>query len=404
MTDIASGVAKRVAYITESSWGVTVTTGAQILRRVSSGIVLNKDTYQSNEVRRDYQVADMRHGVRRVEGPISGELSCGAYKDFMAAALRGSWAAAVTTGTAQDIVATTGGFTRTTGNFLTNGFKVGDIGRWTGWTTTGTNNNARNMLVTSVSSTAMNGAFLDGTALAAKGTGDSVVFATVGKKVLVPTTGHTDNSFAFEHLYSDLSPVVSELFTGCKLSQMDIGLPPTGLSTIGLQFMGKDLVRGTAEYFTSPAAETTSGLLASVNGALYVQGQQVALLTGLNLSVNGNMSATPVVGSNTYPGIQEGRVVVSGEMTAYFQDKTLRDYFVDETEVSLVCALTASGQATADCMSIVLPRIKVGGAAKDDGERGIIQRLPFQALRNINGGSGTSSDDTTISIQDSTVT
>jgi len=407
MPDIASGVAKRVAYKKEVSWGVAPgATTAQILRRVTSGVTLNKDTYQSNEVRRDYQIADMRHGVRRVEGPLNGELSCGTYKDFMAAAMRHSWQAAVTTGTISGVIASTGAphFVRSSGNYLTDGFKAGDLGRWTGWTTTGTNNNSRNMLVTAVTSTGLSGAFLDGTAVAAKGTGDSVVFASVGKKVFVPSTGHLDESFSIEHYHGDLSPVLSELFTGCKLTQMDFGLPPTGMATLGMQFMGRDLVRGTAEYYTTPTAETNTGLLAAVNGALYVQGQAIALITGLNISIAANMSATPVVGSNTYPGIQEGRVVVSGEMSAYFQDATLRDYFVDETEVSLVCALTASGSATADCMSIVMPRIKVGGASKDDGEGGIIQRLPFQALRNTNGGTGISSLDTTISIQDSTVT
>lgn len=405
MPDIASGVAKRVAYKVESAWGVAPgTSGAQVLRRVSSGLNLEKDTYQSGEIRRDYQVSDMRHGVRRVAGGINGELSCGTYKDFLAAAVRQAWQNAVTSGTMTNVTASASSpnFTRATGDFLNAGFKAGDLGRWTGWTTTATTNNTRNMLVTAVTATSMNGAFLDGTAIVAKTTGDPVVFTTF-KKTFVPLTAHTDQSFSFEHYHGDLSPALSELYTGCKLSQLDLSLPPTGMATIGMQFMGKDITTATAAYYNSPTAETETGLLAAVNGALYVQGTAVALVTGLNISINGNMSGTPVVGSNVYPGIQEGRVIVTGDLSAYFQDATFRDYFINETEVALVLALTAANTSTADCMGIVMPRIKVGGASKDDGERGIVQRLPFQALLNVSGGTGQSSDETTISFQDSTV-
>jgi len=48
----------------------------------------------------------------------------------------------------------------------------------------------------------------------------------------------------------------------------------------------------------------------------------------------------------------------------------------------------------------VLPRIKLGGQQKNDGSGGIVQTFPFQALLNANGGTGTSSEQTTIVIQD----
>jgi hypothetical protein len=74
----ATGVAKQLTYKAESTWGtVPAASGAQALRRVTSNLALKKQTYQSNEIRPDYQVSDMRHGVRSVEGSISGELSPG---------------------------------------------------------------------------------------------------------------------------------------------------------------------------------------------------------------------------------------------------------------------------------------------------------------------------------------
>ena len=84
----ASGIAKRVTYKKETTFGTLAgATGGQVIRRVSSDFNLSKETYQSEEIRTDYQIADFRHGVRSVEGNISGELSCGTYSDFMASAV-----------------------------------------------------------------------------------------------------------------------------------------------------------------------------------------------------------------------------------------------------------------------------------------------------------------------------
>ena len=71
----ASGVFKQLTYKVESVYGtVPVAASAQSLRRVTSDLDLRKDTYQSNEIRTDYQVADFRHGVRRVGGSLKGEV------------------------------------------------------------------------------------------------------------------------------------------------------------------------------------------------------------------------------------------------------------------------------------------------------------------------------------------
>ncbi len=86
---IATGVNKQVKYKVESAWGtVPAAASSQLLRRITSDIDLTKDAYESNEIRTDYQVADMRHGSLSVGGTINGELSPGTYKDFMGLAMK----------------------------------------------------------------------------------------------------------------------------------------------------------------------------------------------------------------------------------------------------------------------------------------------------------------------------
>ncbi len=405
---IATGVAKIVKYKVESVYGtVPAAASSQSLRRVSSDLDLSKETYQSNEIRSDYQIADFRHGVQSVAGTIKGELSPGTYKDFIAAALRQAWQTAATTGAIITVAAAVtsgaaGTFTRSSGSFFTDGFKIGDVVRWSGWATTGVPNNAHNFLITALTATVMTGTMLDGVAIGAKVAGDSVTCTLVGKKTFTPLTGHTDLSYSIEHWFSDIS--LSEVFDGCKVSKLDFQLPATGMATIDVGFMGQGMTTAASEFFTSPTAQTTSGILAGVNGALYVAGVAVANVTGMNFSVDGGMSAEAVLGSNVKPQIFNGRVSVTGQLTAFFESATLRDLFINETEASLVGVFTTSSLAAADFMAFSMSRIKTGGATKDDGEKGLQLTIPFTALLDTAGGTATtlSTMKTTLTIQDST--
>lgn len=394
---IATGVAKQVRFKKESAWGTAAgATGAQLLRRVTSDLSLAKETYQSNEIRTDYQISDFRHGVRSVEGTVAGELSPLTYDSFLAAALRKDFVAGATTGALATLSVTTTGtkFTRSSGSFITDGFKVGDVIGATGFSTA--NNNTHYVLVTVVAALTMDIVPLDGVVLTDEAAGGTRTIAVVGKKTYTPETAHTDDSFTFEHYYSDVTQ--SEVFTGCKVNTLAIALPPSGMATINIGLMGKDITTATSEYFTTPTAATSSGVLASVNGIAYAIGSRQYSLTGLNINYTGNLSKEPVVGSNTVPDIFEGRVVVTGELTAFFENGTLRDAFINETEVALMFVFTTNNNKNPDFISFVMPRCKLGGAAKDDGEKGLVQTIPFQALFN---SSGTTDAKTTLIIQDS---
>jgi hypothetical protein len=407
---IAIGIAKQLRYKKEPSLNTAPASLllGQLLRRTSSSLDLKKATYQSKEINPSYQVQNYRHGVRSVDGSIAGELSVGTYSDFIASALRQAWQAVVTTGAIVTVaIAPTTGFagtiTRSAGSFLTDGFKVGDVVRSTGWTTTGTNANARNFWITALTGTVMTGQFLDGVTLVpTKAAGDSVTIVQAGKKTWTPLTGHTNDSYRIEHWYADIGQ--SEVFGGCRVGDVDFKLPATGFAEVDFNFMGIDMTTGTAAYYTTTAAASTSGSLTAVNGLLAVNGVTVALVTGMNIKVGAGMTTGEVVGSNVHPDIFAGAVNVSGQLTVYFTDATMRDMFVNETEAALMAVFTTDNSATADFMGFTMSRIKVGGASKDDGEKGLVMTMPYQALLNVNGGAAAASLATTLSIQDSLAT
>ena len=397
---IASGINKIVSYKKETTFGVLpAAAGAQTIRRVSSSFNLTKETYQSEEIRTDYQLSDFRHGVRSVEGNVSGELSAGTYADFLASALARNWTAATPSTLDSTTIASVGGtytITRTTGSYLTDGVRVGNVIRLTGFATA---NNDKNLLVIALTDTVATVITLNGNTLTPETVAYGGTYAVTGKSTYAPTTGHTDDSYSFESWYSDIGQ--SEVYVGNKVNTVGIALPATGLTTVEIGFMGQDLKqRGTTQYFTSPTAQGTNGIFAAVNGALIVNGAPVALVTSANININRNMTSEAVVGSNIKPEIYEGRIVVEGDFSTLFQDGTFAGYFDTEAEISLVIALTANSSANSEFMSFTLPRLKLSTDTKDDGEKGLVSQNSFQALK----GNGTNGfEATTIMIQDSSL-
>lgn len=399
---IASGIAKQVRYKAESAFNTAPgASGAQSLRRVESSINVDKDTYASAELRTDYQISDFRHGTRRTSGSIKGELSPLTYADFIAASLRKDFVAGVSAASLSLTIAGSGPYTvtRATGSWLTDGFKAGDVVRITAGAVNASNLN-KNLYVVSLTATVLTVVVPNASAMVAEGPIASCTCSVTGKKTYTPTTGHTDKSFAIEHWFSDIAQ--SELYLGCKASALDIQLPPTGLATIGVDIMGSGSVTtNTSAYYTSPTAPTTTGIAAAVNGLLYIGATAVATCTGLSLRIDGGYSGDPVVGSNFMPGIFPGRVNVTGQFTAYFENATFRDAFLNETELALSALLTSDNAAAANFLAFNLPRIKLGSAGRSDGEKGLILTANFQALYNGSGGTGISSEATTLSVQDS---
>lgn len=406
MATISSGVFKQLVVKKQSALGTKATTGsAQLLRRVTSTIDLKKATYSSNEIRPSMQESDFRHGVRSIDGTISGECSIGTYQGFIESVLRAASSAAVTTGALITVAAavTTGAagtFTRSAGSYFTDGFKVGMVVQWTGWATTGVPNNNHNFLITALTATVMTGVMLDGVAIGAKVAGDSVTCTSRGKFCAIPQSGHTRDYWTIEHNFADI--VQSEQFKDCVIGGMNVKLPPSGIGTVDFPVMGLDMDTSTSAYFVSPTAASSGSNLAAVNGALFVSGTQVATITGLDFSVNGNyQSLGGVVGSNVAPDIIPGNIDVSGNITVLFSDATMRDYFKNETEVSIVAAFTTDNTANAGVVSHVFPRVKLNAAGKDDGVKGLTLTMPFKALENVAGGTGTATIATSYWTQDS---
>ncbi|MFC1114764.1 phage tail tube protein [Pasteurella multocida] len=92
MATNAQGVKRKVVFSKETTFGTkpTATTG-KILTRTEISLNTNFESFSSEEIRTDLQRAPTVVGFEKVEGDIKGELACGQWSAFLAAALRGAW-------------------------------------------------------------------------------------------------------------------------------------------------------------------------------------------------------------------------------------------------------------------------------------------------------------------------
>ena len=135
MTLIASGIFKATAWKKQTALGTPAAgAGGKTARRVTSIFKADRDVFTSNEMVTHRQSTGVSYGLQKADGKISGLLSAGTWSDLFGSILMQNFAV-VTPGAApaSTTVAIVSGavysLTRTTGSYLTDGYKVGQVGK-----------------------------------------------------------------------------------------------------------------------------------------------------------------------------------------------------------------------------------------------------------------------------------
>lgn len=364
---IQTGAATALVFGREAAFGAKPAPSAgTLLRRIASTLGMTRPGQRSNEIRGDGQSAGFRPGNRRVEGEIRVELAAGGADELLAAALRGTWAAGVATSVAVTADAAERRFVRTAGSWIADGFRVGDVVRWSGLSP---GNDGRNLRIVALSAAAMT------VAEAVEEAAATASCSVAGRKLVM---GGERPSFTVEHAYGEAG--FSQLFTGCRVGGLDLSLAPGRLAELTLPLVGRDMevVDGPA-YFAAPAPPPRTPPLAAVDAALRVDGREVGVATALELSVDLDLAADAVVGAEAVPEVCYGRSTAGGSLTVFVEDAGLLQSFVSGGDSSLHLLLAPKGGS--GFVSVHLPRVVfTGGEVRLQGAEGLPLRLPFQAL------------------------
>lgn len=400
---IASQIQRKVFIGKQSALGTIADTGDGKTYNYRDGGLsggLTKEAFESNTIRTDQQRQNAVHGTRSVTKSIDQEFQIGGHTELLEGALRDAFATGATTGavTSIGINASTRTISRSSGSFVTDGFKVGDIVRATGFAATGNNNkNYRLATVSASSMTYVADAWI-GT-VTTESAGATVTVSVPGKKLSVPATGHTNDYFTIEEWNDDIDQ--SERDIDCKVNTVSISIPANGNATINFGFLGRNASYATSQYFVSPTDAPDGDILAGPTGLLSYNGTDSVVLTSVDMNIDGGAEIKSVVGSNLSPDVFTGPVVVSGSMSALFEDGAILDNFDDEVEAPLYVYLFANSSANSDFVIIKLPNVKINSADKASDGTAISLTSNFTAGLLTDGS--TTKEQTTIAIVDSSL-
>jgi len=400
---VAQGISTTLARVAQSALGTPGSSGSSLARRVSADFTKDGETYTSNEIVSHQQSTGATEGPSDIKGTLNGELSGGTYQLEFANLLRKDFAAGFTAITGASLTIAGAGsptytVTRASGSFLTDGVKAGHVVRLSVGTLNAANIN-KNLLVVSLTATILTVIPLNGVAMVGEGPVASCTVSAPGKATYAPASGHTNTYFTWEKYFADLTR--SELYTDVKVGSADISIPNTGIATVNFGLAGLGRTLGASQVLTSPTAETTSSVLAAVQGKVLVNGT-VTTVTGIQIQINGAVtSGEAEVGSNTRSDLQKGKISVSGSFTAKFSGVTLQTLRDNQTLVKFIAVIADSATATAEFITFVMPAIKIFTDAADDGEKEIVRTYNFTAQYYGAGGAGTDSQQTICMIQDS---
>lgn len=376
-------------------------TGGQVLRRVSASLNMRKNATRSQEILASRQVRSSRHTSQRVEGSISGELSPATYFDFIEAAHRDTAAtfAAKTEADYTSITAdnATSKLTLGGGAPVTDGLKVGDVITLSGCSVAANN---RNFVIISFAGTS-NREITVWPAPTDMGADTAFGLTRAGLSSMPPSTSHVSRKVLFERNNSDLD--ISRVYDECRVTGYRISMPAEGNATIEVMVMGRDratLTGGSAPFFASPTAETSTDVVNTLEGVVYLNGSRIGLITSLQINASLNADAPRALGCTFPPDILLGTLDVNGEVGFLLDDTdTAATLFENETEVGLIALLTTGVFSSGHAIAIHMPRIKLNSADENmQGEGSQQVQCQFQAL--LYAGSTAGVPVTTIRIMD----
>ena len=191
--------------------------------------------------------------------------------------------------------------------------------------------------------------------------------------------GTTRRSYTIERHHQDIGKYLRS--TGCQFNTMSLSVAPNSMVTgsfgiIGSGFTSSASALGSSTY----SAETTTAPFDSFTGAITEGGSAIAIITALELNIDNGMEALYVVGSSDTLLPSIGKSMVTGSVTAYFQDTTLMDKFVNETTSAIQFTLT---DALGNDYIVLLPKVKYNsGNPEVSGPGAITLSLDFVALYN----------------------
>jgi hypothetical protein len=204
------------------------------------------------------------------------------------------------------------------------------------------------------------------------------------------TVGTTPQYFALEDAALDITQF--RQFEGCLVNSATFNIAPNQMVQTTFDIVGKNMLQAGAT-LGSPAAPDGYEPFDSFNGELLEggisSGNENCSVSQLQFSINNDVAPTHTIlcGANAdeAAAMQFGNATIEGTLTAYYEDATLINKFLNETES--VLSVSVDDPTGLNQYTFYMPRIKYsGGSVPVANMQSRMIELPFVALKDSSAG------------------
>ena len=206
---------------------------------------------------------------------------------------------------------------------------------------------------------------------------ESAFFNSYATDVL--KVGTTPKYFTMEDAANDIAQF--RLFTGLAVSTASFSIAPNQMVTATFDMVGKGMTQAgtTGSTGGTPTASTTNSPFDSYSGTITDGGSGISIVTSIDFSLSNSLAPTFVVGADNAQSLEFGSAVVEGTMTVYYEDETLINKFLNETESSIT--VSVDDPTGSNAYTFEFPRVKYNGASVPlQNPQSRLITLPFVAL------------------------
>lgn len=191
--------------------------------------------------------------------------------------------------------------------------------------------------------------------------------------------GTTRKYVSIEDRALDIS--VYRLFTGCAVNTLSMNFAADQIITATFGMVGKTMTQSGSSVDSSPTSASTNEPFDGNNFVSSIKegGGAITTVTQCEFNLNNNMNPTQTIAATSTTFLESGRAQITGTLTAYFEDSSLINKFINETESSLEIILDDG--VSGNGYTFYFPRIKYSGAPVPvSNEQSRMIQAPFVAL------------------------
>lgn len=346
-------------YVLETTPGVTPTSPSWSPLRNTGGIpAVTRDALVSNELDGSRETSSIRTGNKQVTGEYAIELSAQSQDELLAGAMTSSWVAGVTgSGVSVAVDATGKTFTRSAGDFQTDGVEVGDLIRFSDLP----GGNGKPFIVTAVTATVVTGAAIPEGTLTT--TAAATTDFTTGDKL---ETGNLCKTYSILTWFKGRCGGVDSyvLTKGVEFSGFSIEQAVNAMVTGSFPFIGLS-----QESLSAPPAGSTFTVnfdaqpFASVDVSAFNGTAPLKLIDTFTITNDNGASAQFELGNDSVAFVERGRAANTFSLAGKLYDMTLLNLFLNETQIELTSILAGPDGA----MSFTLKRAELTAATPEIG-------------------------------------